>query len=92
MDDPAASPSPERRRFSRIQVLEATAATIFAAAILGTAGGMGWLIISLPNKLQQLESQVNRIVQNQDIFGGKFDELQKQVIDHDRRIIRLEVR
>lgn len=83
---------PEQRRFSRIQVLEATAATVFAAAILGTAGGMGWLVVALPSKLQQLETQITRIVQSQDAFGARFNDLEKQVHDHDRRIIRLELR
>ena len=90
------TPSPtdpgERRKFSRIQVVEGTAAAIFAAAILGTAGGVGWLVVALPNELQQLKTQVNQIVRNQDAFGERFHDLEKQVIEHDRRIIRLEIR
>jgi septal ring factor EnvC (AmiA/AmiB activator) len=82
---------PERRRFSRIQVLEATAASLMAAAILATAGGMGWLVVSLPNRLQQMETQILQVLRNQDQFGLRFQELEKQVTDLDRRTIRLEL-
>ena len=84
-------PSTERRRFSRVQVLEATAASLMAAAILATAGGMGWLVVSLPNRLQQMETQITQMLRNQDLFGAQFQELQKQVNDLDRRTIRLEL-
>lgn len=82
---------PERRRFSKVQVLEATAAAVLAAAIIGTAGGVGWLIVQLPNRLRQLEDSVTRVLQNQDMFSDKFIDLEKQVQDHDRRIIKLEL-
>ncbi len=85
------SPPPDRRRFSKIQVIEATAASLMAAAILATAGGMGWLVVSLPNRLQQLETQITQILRNQDQFGLRFQELEKQVTDLDRRTIRLEL-
>ncbi len=85
------TPPPERRRFSRVQVLEATAASLMAAAILATAGGMGWLVVSLPNRLQQMETQILQILRNQDQFGLRFQELEKQVTDLDRRTIRLEL-
>jgi hypothetical protein len=82
----------ERRKFSRVQVLEATAAAVLTAAIIGTAGGVGWLVVQLPNRLQQLESSITRILQNQDAFSEKFGQLEKQVQEHDRRIIRLELK
>lgn len=85
-------PGPERRRFSRVQVLEATAAAVLAAAIIGTAGGVGWLIVQLPNRLRQLEDSITRILQNQSMFSEKFLNLEKQVQEHDRRIIKLELR
>ncbi len=85
------TPPPDRRRFSKIQVIEATAASLMAAAILATAGGMGWLVVSLPNRLQQLETQITQILRNQDQFGLRFQELEKQVTDLDRRTIRLEL-
>jgi len=81
----------ERRRFSRVQVLEATAAAVMAAAILATAGGMGWLVVQLPNRLQQLETQMSQILSNQNAFTVRFQELEKQVTDLDRRTIRLEL-
>ena len=71
--------------------MEATAAAVLAAAIIGTAGGVSWLVIQLPNRLQQLEGSVTRILQNQDAFSEKFGQLEKQVQEHDRRIIRLEL-
>ena len=72
-------------------MLEATAASLMAAAILATAGGMGWLVVSLPNRLQQLEMQMNQILNNQNAFTVRFQELEKQVTELDRRTIRLEL-
>lgn len=90
MTEPSALP--ERRRFSRVHVLEGAAATILAAAIVGTAGGMSWLIAQLPSRLYTLEEQIKRILENQHEFNQKFDNLESQVQEHDRRIIRLELR
>lgn len=84
-------PPLERRKFSRTQVLEATAASVMAAAILATAGGMGWLVVALPDRLQQLESQIIQILKNQDVISERFLDLEKTVIEHDRRLIRLEI-
>lgn len=72
--------------------MEATAAAVLAAAIIGTAGGMSWLVVQLPNRLQQLESTMVRILQNQDAFSEKFLDLEKQVQEHDRRLIKLELK
>jgi hypothetical protein len=74
-----------------VQVLEATAGTVLAAAVIGTAGGMGWLLIQLPNRLQQLETQMTQILANQNAFSLRFQELEKKVTDLDRRTIRLEL-
>ena len=82
----------ERRKFSRTQVMEGTAAAVLAAAIIGTAGGMGWLVIQLPSRLQQLEGQITRILQNQDVFTKDVLDLKDQVQDLDRRVIKLELR
>ena len=84
-------PTPDRRKFSRVQVLEATAASLMAAAILATAGGMGWLVVSLPNRLQQLEAQITQILANQNQFGLRFEKLEQEVQELDRRTIRLEL-
>jgi hypothetical protein len=72
-------------------VLEATAASLMAAAILATAGGMGWLVMSLPNRLQQLETQITQILSNQTQFGLRFEKLEQEVQELDRRTIRLEL-
>ena len=71
--------------------MEATAAAVLAAAIIGTTGGVGWLVVQLPNRLQQLENRINQIVENQELFNQKFIQLEKTVQEHDRRIIRLEL-
>jgi hypothetical protein len=71
--------------------MEATAAAVLAAAIIGTTGGVGWLVVQLPNRLQQLENRMNQIVENQELFNQKFTNLEKTVSEHDRRIIRLEL-
>jgi hypothetical protein len=71
--------------------MEATAAAVLAAAIIGTTGGVGWLVVQLPNRLQQLENRMNQIVENQEMFNHKFTNLEKTVSEHDRRIIRLEL-
>jgi predicted PurR-regulated permease PerM len=90
--DPQLDPPLERRRFSRIQVLEGVAATVLSAAVLGTAGGVGWLVIALPSEIKQIKAQIQQIVSNQNTFSDRFMDLEKQVNDHDRRIIRLEVK
>ncbi len=72
-------------------MLEATAASLMAAAILATAGGMGWLVVSLPNRLQQLETQITQILSNQTQFGLRFEKLEQEVQELDRRTIRLEL-
>jgi hypothetical protein len=81
----------ERRKFSRIQVMEATAASVLSAAVIGTAAGVGWLVIQLPTRLQQLEARIVQIVENQELFNSKFIDLEKQVQEHDRRLIKLEI-
>lgn len=85
-------PQVERRKFSRVQVMEATAASVLAAAVIGTAAGVGWLIVQLPSRLQQLETNITRILENQDLFNAKVVELEKKVEDIDRRLIRQELR
>lgn len=89
---PPSKPEPDRRRINQAHILEATAAAVLAAAVLGTASGMGWLVVALPSKLQQLQEQIGQIVKNQEAFGRRFDQLQDRVIEHDRRIIKLEVK
>jgi hypothetical protein len=80
-----------KRRFSTIQVMEATAAAVLAAAVIGTAGGVGWLIVRLPGHLQMLEKTVTQILENQKGFELRFMKLEEAVKEQDRRLIRLEV-
>lgn len=82
----------ERRKFSKIQVFEATAAAVLATAVISTAAGVSWLIVQLPNRLEQLQSQITRILENQDGFNRKFGNLEEKVNDIDRRVIKLELR
>jgi hypothetical protein len=81
----------QRRSFSIVQVAQGTSATVLAAAIVGTASGVGWLVMSLPNRLQQLETQITQILKNQDALGDRFQKLEDTVDQHDRRLIKLEI-
>jgi hypothetical protein len=83
---------PSKPRFSRIQVVEATAAAVLASAIASTTGGVAWLVVQLPNRLQQMESSIDRILNNQERFETKFSGVEEKLQDHDRRIIKLELR
>ena len=91
INDQEQYPLAERRRFSRVQVMEATAGAVLAAAVLATAGGVGWLLIALPSRLNQMQDQITRILENQDGFNIRFEKLEEKVIEQDRRIIQLEV-
>ena len=82
---------PSKPRFSRIQVIEATAGAVFASAIASTAGGVGWLVVQLPNRLSQMEQSIQRILTNQDQFRTEFNGLQEKVQVLDRRVIKLEL-
>lgn len=83
---------PDRRRPNLAHILEATAAAVLAAAVLGTASGMGWLVVALPARLQMMQEQIGQVVKNQETFGRRFDGLEDRVMDHDRRLIKLEVK
>ena len=76
-------------------VLEATAAAVFATAILGTATGVGWLVSALPSKLQQLQEQITQIKNSQSVFQTNFNErftvIEQQIRSHEERLIKLEV-
>lgn len=85
-------PFVERRQFSQARVAEGIAATVLAAAVVSTAAGVGWLIVQLPNRLQRLESDILRILEGQERLTQRFTELEEEVEDHDRRIIKLELR
>jgi hypothetical protein len=73
-------------------MLEAAAAMVLAAAVIATTGGVSWLVVQLPSRLEQIESQIKQIIGNQSRIDQNLEILEDRVIDHDRRIIRLEVR
>ena len=85
-------PLVECRQFNRVHVAEGIAATVLAAAVVTTAAGVGWLIIQLPNRLQKMEGDISRVLEGQERLAQRFIELEKEVEDHDRRIIKLELR
>lgn len=87
---PSGSSIPQKG-FSLLQVAQGTSATVLAAAIVGTATGVGWLAVNVPSRLQQLENNITQILKNQDLFGQQFQELKKEVQDLDRRTIKLEL-
>ncbi len=91
INDQEQYPLVKRRRFSPIQVMEATAGAVLAAAVLATAGGVGWLLMALPGRLNQMQDQITRILENQDRFNIRFERLEEKVTEQDRRIIQLEV-
>lgn len=71
--------------------MEATSGAVLAAAILATSGGVGWLLLALPNTLNTLRDQITRILQNQDRFNVRFERLEEKVFEQERKIIKLEV-
>lgn len=65
---------------------------VLATAICVTAGGMFWLIVSLPNKLTALERDARQILANQNRLENRLDSVWREVREQDRRLIRLELR
>jgi hypothetical protein len=58
---------------------------------MGTAAGVRWLVTELPSKLNQIEARIDQVVNNQNRVDQNLKVLENRVMDHDRRIIRLEV-
>lgn len=75
----------DRRKFNQAHVMESVTATILAAAVLGTASGVGWLVIALPDRLDELQDQITHLIKSQTGSERKID-------DHERRITILESR
>jgi hypothetical protein len=71
--------------------MEATAAAVLAALLISTFGGVAWLVIRLPNNLQQLEKDIAKFLKNQENLETRFSGLDEKVEGLDRRIVRLEV-
>ena len=79
-------------KFNRARVVESVTAALLVSLITGTSGGVLWLVVQLPNSLQQMELSIQRILDSQKQFEGKFNTLEDKVQDHDKRIIKLELR
>lgn len=80
------------RHFSRVQIAEATAAAVLGSAIISTAGGMFWLVVTLPTRLQSLEVQVAQMIRSFGAIDSRFQRVETQLDDHDKRLVRIEVR
>lgn len=80
----------DRRPPSRLQIAEATAAAVLASAIISTAGGMFWLVVTLPQRLQNLESTVQSMAKTLSTFDQRVEKIEEKVSEHDERLVRLE--
>ena len=72
-------------------MLEASAGVVLSSRIITSTGGVGWLVVQLPARLQQIEARIDQLVNNQTRVDQNLKILEDRVVDHDRRIIRLEV-
>lgn len=80
------------RSFNRVQIAEATAAAVLGSAIISTAGGMFWLVVTLPARLQSMEGQVQQLIRAAGQVDTRFQRVEQTLGEHDRRIVRLEVK
>ena len=85
-DEPLKTPT-----FSRVRVTESIVAALLVTLISGTSGGVLWLVVQLPNRLEQMELSIQRILDNQRQFESKFSGLEDTVTGHEKRIIKLEL-
>jgi hypothetical protein len=60
---------------------------VLAAAIVATAGGVGWLVTKLPARLDRIDLEIRQLQQ----VKQEVKDLQDKDAEQDRRIIRLEV-
>jgi hypothetical protein len=85
------SSEPDRGKpYSRLQIAEATAAAVLASAIVSSAGGVFWLVVSLPTRLTHLERSASELVRLVGALEPRIDRVELKVTDHDRRIEDLE--
>jgi hypothetical protein len=85
-DEPLKTPT-----FSRVRVTESIVAALLVTLISGTSGGVLWLVVQLPNRLEQMELSIQRILDNQKQFETRFGSLEDTVSGHEKRIIKLEL-
>jgi hypothetical protein len=77
----AATPPPTLWREVRAQVIAGTLVIVAAS----TLGGIGYLIHRVP-------SQLDRVIENQTMFRGRLEVLEREVDGHGDRIVRLETK
>lgn len=75
----AATPPPNLWREVKAQAIAGTLVVV-AASILG---GIGYLIHRVP-------TQLDRVIENQTMFKGRLEILEREVDGHGERIVRLE--
>lgn len=75
----AATPPPTLWREVKAQAIAGTLVVV-AASILG---GIGYLIHRVP-------TQLDRVIENQTMFKGRLEVLEREVDGHGERIVRLE--
>lgn len=85
-EDPLKTPT-----FSRVRVTESIVAALLVTLISGTSGGVLWLVMQLPNRLEQMEQSIQRILTNQDQFRTDVKGLEDKVQGIDQRVIKLEL-
>jgi hypothetical protein len=77
----AATPPPTLWREVRAQII----AGIVVVVAASTLGGIGYLIHRVP-------SQLDRVIENQTMFRGRLEVLEREVDGHGDRIVRLETK
>lgn len=77
-------------RLDRVQIIEATAGAILAAAIVSTFGGVTWLVFKLPVQLTSLQDRLEQLIENVTELDDDLGKLKTRVDDHERRIYKLE--
>jgi len=70
--------------------MQASLGTVLAAAIVATAGGVGWLIVKLPARLDRMESRIDVEIQYRQQINQAVQGLEEKDRQQDRQIIRLE--
>lgn len=83
--------NPHPTRLTRLQMFEATGAAVLASAIVSTAGGMFWLVVTLPQKLTLMEASVQQLGRTLTTVDQRVERLEEKQLEHDGRLTRIEV-
>jgi H+/gluconate symporter-like permease len=84
---PIVTAPPRPPAWDLIEVMQASLGTVLAAAIVATAGGVGWLVTKLPARLDRIDMEIRQLQQ----VKQAIKDLEANDAEQDRRIIRLEV-